>query len=580
LDATPAPKTLISRARRYLPFYVVAVAWLVMVLVVPTTSPRSSGLALGGDSVGTLPPESGGAADQAGTGAAASGAGGSGGGATGAGAAAGTNGAGGAGNGAAGTTGKARSGVDCKPGVRQLPDSVYSAPCRVLFTGANGGATSRGVTSTEIKVVDREYANTPDEQAVEAQVVAAGFPPKQVRDQVRQVFLAYFNKAYELYGRHVVLETYQSNASVADEVRNEGREVACADATAIAQERKAFAVVPPPALIGLGPFSECAAEQQLMVPIGPYGFPESYYRQYHPYLWGLQMSCDRIAYQLGDYIGRQLANRKARWAKDPAYVVQNRTFALIYPNIGAYSECIGLIDKVLAKYGVTYASRFAYNVDPSTMPQQASQAVVQFKQAGATTIILAADFLMTTNLTLQGRQQGWGPEWITEGAGLTDVDNLARAFDQQEVNGHLFGISPLGESRYTIGQDGEAARLYKRLTGQPLPTGMAAEYFIQLQLFNMLQGAGPALTPANIATGMFAMPLSTGPDAGRYWFRTAPDGTPNQGDHTASDDVREVYWDGNATGVDGKPGMFLSAYARRFTNGEFPYEEPPNYPGR
>ena len=58
---------------------------------------------------------------------------------------------------------------------------------------------------------------------------------------------------------------------------------------------------------------------------------------------------------------------------------------------------------MLAMFPLTFASNVF--VDPSTMPQQASQAVVQFKQAGATTIILAADFLMTTNLTLQARQQ-------------------------------------------------------------------------------------------------------------------------------------------------------------------------------
>ena len=568
-------------ARRYLPFYIGAIAWVVMVVAVPTSQPRAT-LAAGGSPSATLPPEvGGGEATGAATPAAAATAPGASGTPAGGAAAVANGPAGGASNPvAAAAAGEARSGVACRPGVRQLPDSNYSLPCRIAFTGDNGGATWRGVTPTEIKVVDREYANTPDEEAIEAQAVSAGLPPKEERAKVRQVFLDYFNKAFELYGRKVVYEKYQSNASVADEVRNQGREVACADATRIAQERKAFAVLPPPALIGLGPFSECAAEQQLMVPIGPYGFPESFYRRYHPYVWGLQMSCDRISNQLVEYIGKQLINRPARWAKDQAYVKQSRKFAYIYPNVGAYAECTHVNDALEAK-GAKTVSSFRYDVDPSTMPQQAAQAVVRFKQAGATTIVLGADFVMTTNLTLQARQQGWGPEWITIGAGLTDVDILTRLFDPGTVDGHLFGISPLGESRYTIGQDGEAGRLYHRLTGQPLPTAMSSEYFILLQLFNMLQVAGPRLTPAAIGDGMFSLPLARGPDTGRLWYRTAPDGTPNSGDHTASDDVRQVYWTNAQKGADGKSGTFVTAYPdRRFTNGEFPTDDPPYYPRR
>jgi hypothetical protein len=571
------------RVRRYLPFYVGAVAWLLMVWLVPTTAPRSTGVQAGTQSIGTLPPE------QGGTGAPgdASGPGGAGGsGATG-GASARGAGPGGAASGVSGTggavaTGVTRLGATCQPGVRQLPDSNYAPPCRSVFKGDNGGATSRGVSATEIKVVSREYADTADQRAVESQAAAAGFPPREVRNAVRKVFVDYFNKSFELYGRKVALEQYQSNANSVEEVRNEGREVACADATAIAQERKAFAIVPPSALIGLGPLSECAAQQQLFVPIGPYGFPESFYRRYHPYIWGTQMVCDRIAHLLSEYTGKQLANRPAKWARDPAYVGQVRKIGYIAPNISAYADCVDLIKKdIKAKYGVTFASTFSYGVDPSTMPQQAAQAVVQFKQAGVTTILLAADFLMTTNMTLQARQQDWGPEWVISSAGLTDVDNLARAFDQDRVAGHLFGITPLGDGRYTLGQDGEAARLYKRLTGQPLPTGMAAEYSNLLQVFTLLQSAGPDLTVANIATGAFSLPAAVGIEGGRASFRTAPDGTPNVGDHTSSDDVREVYWSSTAPGADGKPGSYIGTYGdRRLGHNDFPREEPPNYPSR
>jgi hypothetical protein len=45
------------------------------------------------------------------------------------------------------------------------------------------------------------------------------------------------------------------------------------------------------------------------------------------------------------------------------------------------------------------------------------------------------------------------------------------------------------------------------------------------------------------------------------------------------DDAREVYWDGDATGADGKQGTYVATYSgRRFTNGQWPAEDPPVYP--
>lgn len=545
------------------------VVWALMVGLFPSSAQHVTTAA--GKTVGTLPPVYGGdaVAGQSGAAGAAT--------ATGEGSAPGASGAGtkspaaqtAAASQAARQSGVARSGVACGPGVRQLPGSSYAAPCRAKFTGDNGGATWRGVTATSIKIVSRLYANTPDEQAIESQAAAAGYPPMSVRQQVRKVFVDYFNKNFELYGRTVDLQDFQSNASYADEVRNEGREVACADATAIAQERKGFGVMPPPAFLGLGPFSECSAQQGLEVPIGPYGFPEGFYQKYHPYIWAEVMTCDRLAYLAVEFMVKQLANQPAAWARDPALRTQPRKLGYLIPNVGAYASCIELLKKLWASNGFAPASTFVYDVDPSTMPQQAAQAVAQFRQAGVTTVGIQ-DFVMTTNLTIQADQQGWGPEWVFGGAGLNDADPLARGFKQPEVDGHLFGLTTLGEGRYTIGADGEAARLYKQLTGQALPFGLAGEYFNLLQLFNMLQSAGPDLTPDAVATGMFSMPPASGPDDGRWDFRTGVDGSPNTASHTANLDVRIVHWNANATAADGQKGAYIGFFDnRRFAVHEF-----------
>ena len=57
------------------------------------------------------------------------------------------------------------SGIKCKPGVHQF-DSPYAPPCIAKFTGNNGGATYRGVTSNEIVLATREFPTTANSQQI------------------------------------------------------------------------------------------------------------------------------------------------------------------------------------------------------------------------------------------------------------------------------------------------------------------------------------------------------------------------------------------------------------------------------
>ena len=393
---------------------------------------------------------------------------------------------------------------------------------------------------------------------------------------MQRVFVDYFNKVYELYGRKVVLEDYTSNGNELEEVQNRGRDQACADARAIADERKAFAVIPHAASLSYGPFSECAAEQRLVVPIGAYGFPESWYRKHHPYVWGVQMTCDRISYLLTEYIGKRLSGN-AKWARDPVYKTQPRKFGSIEPDVAAYQPCLDITDREMKRLGMPIASRFKYAVDPSRMSAQAAQAVVQFKAANVNTLILSSDFLMTINLTRQAGNQNWGPEWLMIGAGLQDVDNTSRLYEQSVVDGHMFGMSQLGATEALHGPNSEAVQTYKRITGQDPPRNASGNYYQIVYLFNALQGAGPDLNPHTFAAAMGALPQLGPPrlDMGLWSFRTAPDGS-HGADHTAVEDSREVYWDGRAPGFDGGTGAYVSTYnGRRFTNGQWPRESPP-----
>ena len=357
------------------------------------------------------------------------------------------------------SNGKTKGGVECKPGVRQLPASRYAAPCTAAFQGDNGGATAFGVTDKEITIVRREFPESADSRAVAAVVKQAGGADAAYTRMVRDVFTKYFDQQFETYGRKIKWVEYESqHGNATDEALGQGREGACLDATYIHDSLKAFAVV------GTGTsavFAECATERQMMTfGAAPY-YPEKWYRAQKNYAWGGVMECERIAYQLSEYIGKRLANRKAKWAGSAIFKQRNRSFAVYVPDDPNYQYCNEISKKILQqKYGVKNISQYNYQLSVSRLADQAAQAIVQFNADQATTVILACDPISVIFLTQSASKQGYYPEWVQIGTALNDLDNAARLWDQTEVNGHLFGPSQLGSTPKLFGPQSEPAMLY------------------------------------------------------------------------------------------------------------------------
>jgi hypothetical protein len=623
--------------RRYLPFYVFGALWVVTLAAFPSVSGLSGGedddefsaestlssdganaAASGAAANGAALPDSTAAGGTAaagatlatgGTGATATGTGARAGARAGA-APAGTR-AGSAGGEAAATAGGAaapaadaiqrgvgttRGGIECKAGVQQIPISSYAAPCQNKYDGPNGGATFRGITDKEILVVRREFPDSANSQAAAAVAEQAGAASEDEAKMVRDTFIAYFNKAFELYGRTVKWVDYESeNGNSTDEAQSKGKEGACLDADHVVKEMKAFA-----SSSGSSPYSECAAERKMPVFSAAAYYPESFFRKYHPYLWGGAMECERISYQVGEYIGKRLGHNQAKWAGDAATRVKSRVYGTYVPDNDGYQRCVGIFRGEMKKYGVEPGPKYDYQLDISRFPDQAAQASVQFAAAGVTTLILACDFISAVVLTEAASRQNWHPEWLSIGVGGTDIDNTARLYDQAQVDGHLFGQSQLGATGKLGGPTSEPGRLFKMLTGKEIPSGTDGGYFTLVRVYSMLQAAGPNLTPEAIARGVMTLPPTGAPDfpIGYGSFLDGPDGTPGAGDHTLVEDSREVFWVNGANNksseedaciknadpyfnspTDGCAGTFKETYGgKRFRNGEWPKEEPPVYP--
>ena len=594
IDAERSPLDKVSNhVRRHLPLYALAAVFALVIVLIPTANDRSRDSASAEDiTAGDTSADFGGSLEAAGPG--------------------GLNTDGGRrnagptnrpGSGVAPTvdrskpigtvqksTGKTIGGVECKEGVRQVPFSAYAAPCIARFTGNNGGATFRGVTDKTIKVVVRATsdANSANAQTVDQVNKQAGRATRgEALEILQKWFDGYFSKMFDLYGRKIEFVRYNSRVSNGtDEAQGKNKEGACADATDIIKEVKGFMVITYSSDFGMSqPFTDCAVEKGgIFMPLASAYFPESWYTgRWAPYAYHIAMECEQITEDVAEYIGKRLWDRNAKWALDPLYQQKKRVLGTYVPDNDGYQHCVRLNEKKLKEdYGAEVAHRFNYQLDVARFPDQAAQAVPQFQAAGVTTLINACDTISTTFLTQQAEAQRWGPEWLLIGVALQDRAGNARLFNQNRVDGHMFGMSQLGKTSNIYGKQGEAYKAWTAAFGKAEPPrGYADIYYYALHFFNMLQSSGPILTPANIQKGVQALPPGGGAKGafGTWAFKN---------DHTAIDDSREIYWvckhdsPASCTGPqadDGGLGEFLETYGgKRFGTGQWPKEEPPIYP--
>jgi hypothetical protein len=484
-------------------------------------------------------------------------------------------------------TGTTISGQKCTPSTTQVP-SPYSVPCIPKFTGNNGGATYDGVTSNEILLAQRAFPTTSNSEEIEAQASAAGVALPAVQTQVEQVFLNYFNQAYDLYGRKVVIQNVPATGNATTEALNEGQTQACADAATISDQVHAFAedgIATDYQAGGSGPFSQCAAQDHLVEFDGDAYFNEATFAAENPYVWSTTENCTLGAAQEAEVEGTMLANKKAIYAGSANLRDETRKLGTYVPNLPAYLQCTQEATSLLEhKYHVPASDlfKFTYGLDISTFQQSAQEAIVQFKAEGVTTVVLACDPFSAGYLTKAAAAENYYPEWFTIGTALTDQDPSPQTYDDPaEVNGHLFGMSELSPSTDTTGPTSLAGKLYQKLTGHVIPKETDGFYSQLVEIFDALQAAGPDLTPQNMARGLRAIPNLGAPlyQYGQWSWNVGANGKPGTGGHTAGIDARFVWWNGSAISpLNGKVGTYIAAYGgKRFTLGNFPTTLPPMF---
>jgi hypothetical protein len=452
------------------------------------------------------------------------------------------------------------------PGVRpcanravQVPNDPYSPPC-LTFSGDNGGATSRGVSATDI-VVSARIGGLPDfSQAPSDRGPAATFriDPEEVKRTMAGL-ADYFNSRFQLYGRKLKLAFFDGKGSFTNELQGGGQEEVEADAITVADEIKAFAELN----AFTAPFGDALARRGVLNFGAPY-MSQEWMAERRPYVWSPATDCTFIQQSVTDYRLKRLTGKPAAHAGG-ALKDKPRTFAVVAPENPWYQQCVEAGERVARAAGNPTQANIKYKLDFGTLSNQAASVIAKLRSEGITTVICGCDPAFPIFLTAKAEEQGYQPEWIISGAALVDVDVIGQLYQQDQWS-RAFGVSFLGPMQPLRSTLGYAAFKVMRPGEEPSP--LVDILYYQMYLLSLgVHMAGPNLTPDAFEAGMLAYPGGTGL-AGTWDF------TP--GRYTPTVDAREIWWDRNRTSPqNGEKGAYVeSEPGKRYRPGHWPKGDP------
>jgi hypothetical protein len=450
----------------------------------------------------------------------------------------------------------------CTDRVRQVA-APYSPPC-YAFSGENGGATSRGVTPSEIIISARELEG-PSAAEIFADISGENVSdsPEAVEDTIRAIN-EYFNKHFQLYGRKIKLVQFKGQGNGASELLGGGKEKAQSDAVQAANEIKAFADISGFTI----PYADALARKGVINIGAPYP-SRKWFVEHRPYAWSLFPDGTNVVEAHSSWvISRLTGQNTAEYAGD-GIKGKPRKYAVVAPENAEYQESVNSYIGILAKAGIKVSLNVKYKLDISSMPNQASGIIAQLKDAGVTSVLCGCDpVMLALGLTPKSNEQDYNPEWLTAGLAFVEQDIVGQLIDEKQW-AHAFGIAYNAESEVFGKSAGYFAYKEMRPNGEPA-FGVEAVYYQFLMLAIGLQMAGPNLTPQTFEAGMFAYPGGTGPQ-GTWHF--------GPGDYTPMDDFREIWWSNERISPqNNKPGTWVQLNGgRRYFAGQVPKGRAPYF---
>jgi hypothetical protein len=430
-------------------------------------------------------------------------------------------------------------------------------PCQPTFSGNNGGATFKGVTSSTIEIV---YYQAKTNLALQAILGPAGLSPTtaQVGDYIARA-TQFINSRYELWGRKIHVDYFVSGSCAASPPSD-----ACfrQDAQTIVAKYHPFAVLFPRNITAPG--FNSALSHLGVVNLGGMNMPISFSSSQAPYHYDYDMDGDTQATLAGEWYCKMLANRKAIYAGEADFRGKPRSAEVLTEDTPEHVETAQRLAAIINKCdhggGATVKT---YSPDTGQAVVQSTTLASQAKQNGITTILYSSDPIFPVYLTPQMSNQNYFPENVVIGSGYLDFDGIAQLYDKRQWK-NAFGLGDLPDMAALSHYDSGA--VYRSTHGSQAPFTSAANIqgFFSV-LAAGLQQAGPDLTPTNFERGTLTLPAQGG-SRFHSLIKFGP------GDFTGVSDARMIFYSpSRRSPTNGKAGSYVALNGgHRYSLGEFP----------
>lgn len=419
----------------------------------------------------------------------------------------------------------ARKDFRCVDG-RQTEDPL-APPCDdTVFTGDNGGATWRGVSREEVRIMVRieggeVYAppaparSGPDAGAPPADAyIDLGRPPAGEEPLLVGPFRdlqTYFNRRYQTFGRSVRLILYFDDgfarrASASRDLAVEN-DLVTRPFSAVSLIRMPF----------LEPYLDSLAQRGVVTFDGEQNRSQRFFEQRPGLLWGYQASVEQQAALYSSYVCQKVIGHPVSISGEPLANGKPRRLALLHtsnPSRFDFLELARRIREQVRACGGTIVDEGRYRTngeDCTNLPHEqddedvkrAKDDLARFRSKGVTTILWPG--CPTSAHPMAASADGWFPEWV-----LTGDPNMAQA----ALAGTLAAAGPVWDRHAVM----VSARPYEPPVWRtrcwaaleevdPAEDEVAGRYTVcnwfgpLQQVFAGIQLAGPALTPENLAAG-------------------------------------------------------------------------------
>jgi hypothetical protein len=319
------------------------------------------------------------------------------------------------------------------------------------------------------------------------------------------------NTQFELYGRKVVIKTFNGKGGILTEEEGQGQAAAAADAQTVYDMGGFASGVGPPD----PPVFQNALASRGVVSLGLPGPTAAGFKAAYPFEFPQAIGPipDVQAQGAATLVCQRLAGMPAVFAGDPTYRTQKRTFGVILSQNDADAKGGNNQIPALAKRqcGATVKT-YVYSESTSAYNTDARRIATQMKSDGITTALLMGNLEFSPTMTSAAVQSAYKPEWFD-----FDVNRnaTARQMNAKAVADMIY-VYPWHPQSFAS-SSGECYRIYKRADpkGEPesdhTPGGIFDNSCADLlQMFGALQAAGPDLTPATFGAGWFRQPTSAG----------------------------------------------------------------------